>query len=69
MIAEQTRRSPLAHYSDRFASLPAAFRDRLLIREIPFLTQINLRADPSNPATMSAIAGSSAWDCHQCRIR
>ena len=65
MIAEQTRRSPLAGYTERFASLSAALKDRLIIREIPFLTQINLRADPSDRTAMETIAGSLGFELPQ----
>ncbi|MDQ6883851.1 MAG: sarcosine oxidase subunit gamma family protein [Candidatus Dormibacteraeota bacterium] len=47
MIAEATRRSPLANYADRFAALSDVNQGNLTIREIPFLTQINFRANPS----------------------
>ena len=55
MIAEATRRSPLADYSDRFAGLSRSSNGRLELRELPFLTQVNLRADPSDPSTMQAV--------------
>ena len=54
MIAEATRRSPLAEYADRFASLAHSSGGRLELREVPFLTQINLRVDPSDSALMKA---------------
>ena len=56
MIAEPIRRSPLAGYSDRFASLSQLSGGRLTLREIPFLTQVNLRADPTDSPTMKSIA-------------
>ena len=55
MIAEATRRSPLADYSDRFAALSRSSGGRLAVREVRFLTQMNLRADPSDSALMKAI--------------
>ena len=54
MIAEATRRSPLADYVDRFAALSESSNGTLVIREIPFLTQINFRA---NPSVAEVIAG------------
>lgn len=54
MIAEATRRSPLAHYSDRFAALSHSSGGRLEVREVRFLTQVNLRADPSDSALIKA---------------
>ncbi len=55
MIAEATRRSPLADYSDRFASLSRSSNGSLEIREIPFITQVNLRADPYDASCMQAV--------------
>ena len=55
MIAEATRRSPLADYSDRFTSLSHSSPERLGVREVAFLTQVNLRADPSDGALMKAL--------------
>lgn len=62
MIAEATRRSPLADYSDRFASLSRSSNGSLEIREIPFLTQVNLRADPSDASTMQAVRQELGFD-------
>ena len=55
MIVEATRRSPLADYSDRFAPLSRASNGSLEVLEIPFLTQINLRADPSEASIMESV--------------
>ena len=55
MIAETIRRSPLADFSGRFASLARSSKGSLEIREIPFLTQLNLRADPSDASIMQAV--------------
>jgi sarcosine oxidase subunit gamma len=46
VIAEAVRRSPLTGYADRFAALAAASRGELSIRELPFVSQLNLRVDP-----------------------
>lgn len=47
MTAETpTRHSPLAAWRDRLAGLPAGLR----ARELPFLTQLSLRARPGGPA-------------------
>ena len=56
MIAEAVRRSPLADYRDRFVALSAATRGDILIREVPYLTQINFRADPNDADIMQRLA-------------
>jgi sarcosine oxidase, subunit gamma len=58
VIAEATRRSPLSQYADRFAALSATIGRDLAIREIPFLSQINFRADPSDTKLMEGVASS-----------
>lgn len=55
MIAEATRRSPLADYAGRFSALFDASNGAISIREMPFLTQINLRIDPRDEATMQRL--------------
>jgi sarcosine oxidase subunit gamma len=55
VTAEAGRRSPLAGYADRFAALSQRSNGALAIREVPFLTQINLRADPADTETMGAL--------------
>lgn len=55
MIAEATRRSPLLDYADRFAALSEASNGTLAIREIPFLTQVNFRANPSEAEVMGGV--------------
>jgi sarcosine oxidase, subunit gamma len=62
VIAEATRRSPLADYSDRFAELSRSSNGSVAIREHPFLSQINLRADPSDASTMQAIREGLGFD-------
>ena len=57
MIAEAVRRSALAEYADRFAALAAAGGD-LSMRELPFLAQVNLRADPNDGDLMYRVASS-----------
>jgi sarcosine oxidase, subunit gamma len=55
VIAEAVRRSPLADYADRFATLSAAGGAELSIRELPFVSQINLRADPKDMRLMQQL--------------
>ena len=55
MIAEATRRSPLADYTDRFAALSESSKGTLTIREIPFMTQVNFRAKPSEAEVMAGV--------------
>ena len=62
MIAEATRRSPLAHHSYRFEELWRSSNRRLAIRELPFLTQVNLRADASLAETRKAVAEAVGLD-------
>ena len=52
MIAEAIRRSALAGYTDRFAALSAANGGQLFISELPFVSQVNLRADPNDTGLM-----------------
>jgi len=54
VIAESVRRSALAGYNERFAAVSAASNGNLTIRDVPFLTQLNLRTSPSNADTMAA---------------
>ena len=56
MLAEAIRRSPLADYANRFSALSAASRGDLAIRELPFVTQVNLRADPEDSGLMHRLA-------------
>jgi sarcosine oxidase subunit gamma len=58
VIAEAVRRSPLADYRDRFVALSAATRGDILIREVPYLAQINLRADPNDGDLMQRLAST-----------
>ena len=55
MIAEAIRRSPLANYAERFATLYEATGGGVSIREQPFVTQINLRVDPRGDVIMSRL--------------
>ena len=59
MIAEAIRRSPLADYAERFAALHEATNGAISIRELPFLTQINLRAEPDQrmPQRLADVLG------------
>ncbi len=56
MIAEAVRRSPLAEYVDKFAALSADSRGDLSIREVPFVSQLNLRADPKDAVLIQSFA-------------
>ena len=56
MIAEALRRSALADYAERFAALSAASGGELSIRDLPFVTQVNLRADPKDAGLMQRLA-------------
>ncbi len=58
MIAEAVRRSPLADYRERFASLSTASRGNLSIRELPYVAQLNFRADPSEASMMQRLAST-----------
>lgn len=56
MIAEAVRRSALADYAKRFAALTAASAGQLSMRELPFVTQVNLRVDPKDAGLMLRLA-------------
>jgi sarcosine oxidase subunit gamma len=56
VIAEAVRRSALADYADGFAALSAASSGELSVRELPFVTQINLRADPKDANVIQRLA-------------
>jgi sarcosine oxidase subunit gamma len=56
VVAEAVRRSPLADYRDRFVALSAATRGDILVREVPYLAQINFRADPNDAGIMQRLA-------------
>jgi len=56
VIAEAVRRSPLAEYVDKFAALSADSRGDLSIREVSFVSQLNLRADPKDAVLIQSFA-------------
>lgn len=56
MIAEGLRRSMLAGYAERFATLSAASGGGVSIRELPFVAQVDLRADPEDSDVMRRLA-------------
>lgn len=58
MIAEAVRRSPLVGYRERFGALSAESRGELSLRELPFLSQVNFRADPDDADMMAHVASS-----------
>ena len=61
MIAEAVRRSALADYAERFAALSAASGGELSIRELPFVSQINLRADTKDPRLMQQLESALSF--------
>jgi sarcosine oxidase subunit gamma len=56
VIAEAVRRSALADYAERFAVVSAATSSEVSVRELPFLSQINLRANPNEADLMQRLA-------------
>jgi len=56
VITEAVRRSAFADYAERFAALSAASGGELSIRDLPFVTQVNLRADPKDAGLMQRLA-------------
>jgi sarcosine oxidase subunit gamma len=58
VIAEAVRRSPLADYRTRFVDLSAATRGELLLREVPYLAQVNFRVDPNDAGIMQRLAST-----------
>jgi sarcosine oxidase subunit gamma len=58
VIAEALRRSALADYAERFTELSVASGGDLSIRELPFASQINLRADPKDASLMQRLAAA-----------
>lgn len=58
MIAEAVRRSPLADYRERFVAFSTASRGNILVREVPYLAQINFRADPDDAVIMRRLAST-----------
>jgi sarcosine oxidase subunit gamma len=58
VIAEATRRSALADYAERFTKLHETTGGSISIRELPFLTQINLRVDAGDAAVLQQLSDS-----------
>src|SRR5437879_9084764 len=58
VIAEAVRRSPLADYRERFVGLSASTRGEVLLREVPYLAQVNFRADPDDAGIMQRLAST-----------
>lgn len=58
MIAEAVRRSPMAGYAERFATLHQVSRGAVSIRELPFLTLFNLLADSNDKTAMERLSVS-----------
>ena len=56
MIAEAVRRSPLSDYRDRFVALSAATRGDIALREVPYVAQVDFRADPNDIDIMQRLA-------------
>jgi sarcosine oxidase subunit gamma len=57
-IAEAVRRSALAGYAERFTALSVVTGGNLFIRELPFVSQVNLRADPNDAGLMQRLASA-----------
>jgi sarcosine oxidase subunit gamma len=55
VIAEAVRRSPLSDYAERFSALHESSQGALFIRELPFLPQLNLRANPKDGPLVEAL--------------
>jgi sarcosine oxidase subunit gamma len=51
---QRARRSPLAGAAARFAAATSGSGGHVLLEEVPFLTQVNLRADPQGRAAGEA---------------
>jgi sarcosine oxidase, subunit gamma len=58
VIAEAVRRSPLAEYRERFVALSAATRGDIVLREVPYVAQVNFRADPNDADIMQRLAST-----------
>jgi sarcosine oxidase, subunit gamma len=58
VIAEAVRRSPLADYRQRFLALSTESRGELILRELPFLTQVNFRTDAKDTGTLQRITST-----------
>ncbi len=58
MIAESVRRSPLDGYAERLAALSEATGGQLSIRELPCVTQLNLRVDPKDDDAVQRITAA-----------
>jgi len=58
VIAEAVRYSPLFAYRDRFFALSAATRGDIALREIPYVAQVNFRADPNSADIVQRVASS-----------
>jgi sarcosine oxidase, subunit gamma len=58
VIAEGVRRNTLAEYEERLAALSMATRGELSIRELPFVSQVNLRADPTDTGLLHRLAST-----------
>ena len=58
VIAEAVRRSPLADYRERFVGLSAATRAEVLLREAPYLAQVNFRADLNDVGIMQRLTST-----------
>jgi sarcosine oxidase, subunit gamma len=62
VIVEAVRRGALADYEDRFAALTPATGGALTIRELPFVSQVSLRADPSDADLMQRLASALGFE-------
>ena len=62
MIAEAVRRSPLAGYAERFAGVFGATGQAVSLREIPFVTQVNLRVDPKESDLLARLRATLGFE-------
>jgi sarcosine oxidase subunit gamma len=54
MAEQKPRRTPLADAAERLTQVTRATGGAIAIAEVPFLTQINLRLDPTGPVAAAA---------------
>ena len=52
------RHSPLEAFSERFAGVAAATAGRIELDEIPYLAQVDLRADPTDPVLVRRLGAA-----------
>jgi sarcosine oxidase, subunit gamma len=65
VIAEAVRRSALADYAERFSAIHQMTGGAVSVRELPFLTQINLRVDPHDGELMTRLRATLGLELPQ----